>query len=226
MTSVDVLQDIGNKNPDISSFFFHRFPTQRLLQQAFNEWTSTEEQLFDFALEMKKNYQLLFWDGIMLGQFNTPHYSPKGLKAALHHNTITEYIQVPKEYVAIRCMDMLQIYPRIAVCSRICMKDKNVLHIPVIDFHIPVSNQNALIAIDCCLALGFQQGYLLNSGESYHFIGTQLMTWEELSRILFRALMFSPIIDKAWISHQLLEKSCSLRISKKHDVYPTVVEQL
>jgi hypothetical protein len=41
--------------------------------------------------------------------------------------------------------------------------------------------------------------------------------YHELIDFLARALMYSPIIDRAYIAHQLLEKRCSLRISGKEN---------
>ena len=63
----------------------------------------------------------------------------------------------------------------------------------------------------------------LASGESYHFISSAIMSWNELYIVLCKALRFCPIIDRAWISHQLEEQSCSLRINKKNGIMPIVV---
>ena len=64
---------------------------------------------------------------------------------------------------------------------------------------------------------------VLDSGESYHAVSTINMDEGELMNFLQRTLFFSPIIDRLWVAHQMLNKSCSLRIGKKHGVIPEVV---
>ena len=93
----------------------------------------------------------------------------------------------------------------------------------MLDFHIPVSECNLRIVKDVLFELNVVSGYLLNSGESYHFIGDYSINEESLLDFLANALFFAPIIDRAWIGHQILERSCSLRIDKKHGVYPEVI---
>lgn len=226
MNAINVLKKNLEKYENIRTVLFHEYPPQRLLQQAFSDWTTGEMQSFEFALQLKKKYHFLFWDGIMLSQFYNPHHSRRMLEAALHHNPIKEVIRISRKNFLEKCDDLIRKHPRIAVCSKVIMTDGSIQHIPMIDFHIPVADENLPVVIDCCKALGLHCGFILNSGESYHFIGTELMPWENIYRLLTRSLIFSPIIDKAWISHQLQEKNCSLRINKKHNIYPTVIEQL
>ncbi|WP_460432036.1 primase 1D-like protein [Arachidicoccus ginsenosidivorans] len=49
---------------------------------------------------------------------------------------------------------------------------------------------------------------------------------DELHEILYRSLFYSPIINKYWITHQLLEVSCSLRVTKKDKRFPEVIGYL
>ena len=226
MNTIDVLYAIGKQYKQIHFFLLHEFPEQQLIQQTITNWSLEEEEIFNYALHMKKQYHLLFWDGIMLGSINNTSYSPRFLKAALRHNDIKKFILIKIEEILVKHQTLINNYPRIAVCSKVIMKDYSIQHIPMIDFHLPISNKNLLIIKDYCHILGLEHGFILNSGESYHFIGNELMSWNSLYKLLTQSLLLSPIVDKSWISHQLIEKSCSLRINKKHNIYPQVIAQI
>jgi hypothetical protein len=91
-------------------------------------------------------------------------------------------------------------------------------HIPMIDFRCPATTKNRELAIRACRLLDRAGGYLLESGHSYHFYGKSLLTPNELLALLGRMLLLSPIIDRAWIAHQLIEGACGLRISSAVNV--------
>ena len=63
-----------------------------------------------------------------------------------------------------------------------------------------------------CKVLILGPRYILNNGESYHFISLRIVTWANLHQILSKALRFCPILDRAWINHQLEEGFCFLRV--------------
>jgi hypothetical protein len=46
--------------------------------------------------------------------------------------------------------------------------------------------------------------------------------------MLARALLLAPIIDRAWVAHQLIERACGLRISpgKTYAQPPIVIDQV
>jgi hypothetical protein len=71
-------------------------------------------------------------------------------------------------------------------------------------------------------------GYIAHSGKSYHFYGSDLMEGDHLMRMLAKALLFAPIVDRAWVAHQLVEKACGLRISpgKTYTQSPVVIDQV
>lgn len=221
MNTLDVLATIGEKNKEIENFSFHLFPPQRLVQEKVLEWGITEQNHFDMAMKVRSEINLPFWDAIMVTAFNNPNYSQRILKAALHHNH-------PQSVFFIKLKEIQSLLhncnEKIAVCSSVLMKNKHIKHIPMLDFHIPISDTNLKIVIDVCKFLNLGAGYILNSGESYHFISLSVVSWNKLYSILSRALRFCPILDGAWISHQLEEKSCSLRIDKKNGVEPIVVK--
>lgn len=224
MNTLEVLSQIAKLHPEIDQFSLIPFPQQRLVQNWLKPWSEKEQKHFGDAIDMQKNLGLPFWNAIMLNAFSHKEYSSSLLKSALHHNSIDEVLVVDRKEIE-RGFSLDKVDSRRwAVNSKVFLKDGSVRHIPMIDFHIPVSDNNLNVVMDVCDVLGLTNGYLLISGVSYHYIGKQLLTEEELMLILINALFFCPIVDGAWISHQLREKSCSLRIDRKNGVETKVVK--
>jgi hypothetical protein len=46
-------------------------------------------------------------------------------------------------------------------------------------------------------------------------MGWDLLPDESLVRFLGKVLLFAPIVDRAWVAHQLIEGACALRISSR-----------
>lgn len=86
-----------------------------------------------------------------------------------------------------------------------------VAHLKLMDFKIAANPNNHPHAIATAGRLG--EGVLLTSGSSYHFYGADLVTESELTEWLLRAQLLSRYVDTRWITHQLLEKRCALRLS-------------
>lgn len=224
MNTIEVLSEIAQKHTDIRNFSLIAFPQQRQVQCSLKPWGDDEQVMFEKALAMKKEYGVPFWNGVMLSAFNNEHYSAALVKSTMHHNQIQHVIAVPRKDViyGMRYDDG----QRWAVNSKVMMTDGTTRHIPMIDFHIPSSSSNLHVVEDVCDALGMKQGYIVDSGASFHFIGDRLLTEEELMRLLIDALLFCPIVDGVWISHQLRERSCSLRIDRKNGVETHVAKRL
>lgn len=110
------------------------------------------------------------------------------------------------------------------ICSRLKISGETK-HLPLLDFHIPISEQNQHICEQLLRELKLS-GYLLNSGKSYHFIGNTLLSEVQLIEKLYYALLLSPMIDRAWIAHQLIQKYCCLRVSKKYDRLPILISYI
>ena len=84
----------------------------------------------------------------------------------------------------------------------------------MIDFHINPSEDN-LKTVDKVLSkLELKNGFLINSGKSYHFISKNLVTQDQLNTLLAKMIFFTPIIDRNWVAHQIIEKMCALRVTK------------
>lgn len=225
MNTLDVLKEIYDKIPEIDKFLFHYFPKQKLLQERI-EFENIENIQFKEALSIRDKYNLPFWDSIMLTYFGKKVVSSRILECALLHNEIkNEYFTSDINWIT-EVLQKENEVPNIAFNSKVKLKAGIYKHLPLIDFHIPTSSENLDTVIKVIKLLGFSKGYIMESGESYHFIGTELMDNDQLLTMLSRALLFSPIIDRAWIAHQLLERSSSLRIGFKHRILPQLIDTI
>lgn len=221
MNTLDILKQILISNSEILSYKFHIFPTKSLLQDII-KLDEEEMGLVNNALNIREKYRLPFWDSIMLSFFGNKNYSKKILHQALRHNNRQTFFEVNRiDFLSGNLF--INEKERLAINSGIVLQNEKIVHMPMLDFHIPVSECNFKIIKDVLIELKVVSGYILNSGESYHFIGDYYIDEKSLIDFLANALFFAPIIDRAWIGHQILERSCSLRIDKKHGVYPEMI---
>ena len=57
------------------------------------------------------------------------------------------------------------------------------------------------------------QGFLLESGRSYHYYGIDLLSDEEWRVFLGKCLLMFGYVDDRYIGHQLVDGHCVLRLS-------------
>lgn len=102
---------------------------------------------------------------------------------------------------------------RILVLSSRVRTRGGIAHIPMLDFKLPANESNERVVKATAAALG--PGSVLNSGSSYHFYGRRLVREDELFDWLLRAQLLGRYVDGRWVTHQLIERQCALRISAK-----------
>lgn len=110
--------------------------------------------------------------------------------------------------------------------SRVRLFNEAEAHILLIDFSISVSAEHTKVVKDSLSHLEITHGYILDSGSSYHYIGSNIISDSDYKKILCYAYLLSPITDGRWIAHQLIEGSCNLRVGEKKGYIPTLVEKL
>lgn len=223
MTTIDLLPLIAEHNDSVLAFTFHSYPPQTLIQDRIAEWGKKEQNMFDFAMKMRNKYHVPFWDGIMLSTFENQDVSEKVMFQTLLHNRKHDL-----RSLRVDDLEKLILLPLdcMALSSVVELVGGSIGHLPMLDFHIPVSESNLRVVEMVCRLLKLNAGWIIESGESYHFIGMHPVDWKNVQQMLCRAIMFSPIVDRAWVSHQLLEQSCSLRIGRKHGLLPVVIKSL
>jgi hypothetical protein len=112
--------------------------------------------------------------------------------------------------------------------SEVVCRDGSLRHLPMADFHMFKSAPNQRVVEVVAQRLFPRGGVLLESGESYHGYGAELLSEAEFRRFLGKALLCAPIVDRAYLAHQLIEGRCALRLTPgggKSSV-PTVVAVL
>ena len=224
MDTLEVISEILNLNEGIEELKFVELKSSKMVQNNI-EINGTGENQVNSALEIRHKHHFSFWDSLCSTFINNKNYSIELLSSVFHHNYNKAEISIPRKLFP-HINQYLENHKNYAILSKVVCKNKRVFHIPFIDFHCISNDMNTSLAEDLIKILEIGPGYLLDSGESFHFIGSRLIDNSELSPYLGKLLMYNPIIDKSWIAHQLIEKSCALRISYKNGVLPKVTRSI
>ncbi|MCX2483527.1 hypothetical protein [Pedobacter sp. MR2016-24] len=200
------------------------FPDIQPLQNRF-DLAGSDSEAVSKALEIRALYALPFWDCLLLTQFDPTLFAQRVIKEAMLHNTISSLIQLSRKEIVQLPLILEEETRNIGINSRVLMNDGREMHIPLLDFHIPSypANDRSVIAVLKELNL---RGHLFRTNRSYHFIGEVLMDQTELVAFLSKAILLSPIIDKNWIAHQLIEGSCTIRLTRKAGQYPLLISKV
>lgn len=224
MESIDVIKYIGDIHEEIESFYFFPLQKQWLLQDRIVLDEKATAQMTK-ALQIRESLKLPFWDCMMLSSFCNPNYSETVFDAALCHRNCESLIEVKNDSQLILRLAQLR-EGNYAWNSLVKLKNGDKKHILMLDFHIPIADINLPVVKSVLRRLEFTKGMIINSGESFHAISTYFVDEEIMINTLQKALFFSPIIDRLWVAHQMINKSCSLRIGRKHGLIPEVMVEI
>ena len=214
------LEKVLKSNPNIRLFRFLNFSFKNRVQDIIKDVTPHEEYLITSCLEYKKKHDISFWESYirMGGDINSRLF-----KHATFHNKNENYIYIDRydviDYIN-NCYES-----NLALNSQVTMDDGQVLHIPMLDFKIPSKKEN-LNAVRAVVKNFNLKGSILDSGKSYHFVGSELIYQADLINLLSKFSLLYPISDRAWSSHQIIEASASLRVSKKYGKAPIFIESI
>jgi len=213
---------------EIETIKLFRPPFSQPIQQE-SSIVAAEQALITQGLAIREKLHLPFWDSVLLQLATHPvkvrsmlkwvtRHNPQDLDSfAIHRNDCTETLlrKIIKE---------LPINRMLALSSRVLTKRGALRHLPMLDFHCPASPENDVLVEAVLMEIGLE-GYIARSGGSYHFYGCTLVDEQTLITILSKSLLFCPIIDRAWIAHQLIERACGLRISpgKTYESCPKII---
>lgn len=223
MNSCEVLSEIIKANPKISSLRFFLFSTSTKLQDRYNCANSQSANLISEAIKLKSKLGVRFWHALLTLFTRTSTVDDQLVRHALYHQANTKYHYTDADEASKFCK--LEHKTPTAINSKVTMQDGSTRHIPLLDFKIDSQPNNLKIALSVISALELK-GFIIDSGKSYHFIGTNLVSESELIDILAKFSMLAPISDSAWAAHQILERSASLRISPRNGSIPTVVYEI
>ena len=208
--------------PQISKVKLIRPPESQPIQTE-RTMSAEERSLIERAIECRTDLGLPFWDALFLQLSRTSIDASSILKRATQHNAhdVDATTWFAHECTEERLRAMIAALPKgrvLAICSEVLIGDGQRRHIPMLDFHCPANKQNDSLVKRIVSELGLT-GFVAASGRSYHFYGCELVKEGKLVKMLAKALLFCPIIDRAWIAHQLIEGACGLRVSPGKD-YP------
>jgi hypothetical protein len=223
METIDVINDIIKNNSEIYKLNFSQYPSQVLVQNN-DKLSHNDKELINNALKIRKEYHLPFWDSLMLSLFDKDEISLNLISSVLIHNANKEKITTRDTK---KIKKILDDNPDInlSLNSKVHFKNKKIKHLFLLDFHIYPSTNNLEIVCKVLRLLNVR-GYILDSGESYHFISKDFYELDTLINLLAKSLLFSPIVDKTWIAHQVIERSCSLRVGRKNNKVPVFIKQI
>ena len=191
--------------------------------------------LVDIALRLRETYDFPFWDALLL----TAERRRKGiaeeiLDGASFHQSMTSAVHTQEVPAASLTPTAVARYARkisngniTVISSRVRLNNGSEAHLPLLDFSLPPSPANDATVGRIVTRLG-QRGYLLDSGNSYHFYGNALLSDSGYRRFLGAALLFSPLVDHRWVAHQLIEGASALRVSggKNGSKLPRLVAEI
>lgn len=223
MNSSEVINRIIASHPQIKYLYLVKFGIQKDVKRDCISWTGNEEELYNQALSLRKDIGLPFWQSLMLSIINSGCVSQICLDSCLRHNGVV-YKKISATDFINNCFENES---RIGISSKVILQDDTIMHIPFIDFHIPISSKGTeIVEYICNIINPHVEGYIINSGNSYHYIANLLMSEHEMIKFLSMANLFAPITDSTWISHQLYENSCTLRLGEKKGRLPIVIKEI
>lgn len=213
--------EIIKMHPEIQVVRVFEFPSNNKLQDR-NKWLSLKSaHLVNKTLIKKATTGMSFWESLFSIAKSGEGIDKDLIKNALFHNKNEKFTYYTRN-------DFIDFISRdidgdIAINSKVVLTDGSEKHIPMLDFKIKSNPYNLKLVKDVLDVLNLK-GFILDSGKSYHFVGFELKTESELLDLLAYFILLQPISDKAWASHQILERSTSLRLSKKYGQYPIFID--
>jgi hypothetical protein len=214
---LELLAYIAGRFDAIEVFTLFEYDGVPIIQKrlALNQ---AEVQIVEDALKLREEFAMPFWDATMLSCFSTGKLLPNLLQAAVYHQSPARLRSIPREQIQLGLLEKLRtevsINCGLAVCSEVQCRGGVRAHIPLLDFHCPKRAENLILVVQVAEMLlpgGFA---VLESGKSFHVYGLKLHSQRDFDGVLIKALLFSPIIDRAYIAHQLLEHRAGLRITR------------
>ncbi len=224
MSAVDVLIKITENDILLKGINLSKYRFLQNVQSEVNMNFGLTSALFDKAMYLRSTAGLPFWDSLMLSTFHSEitSFDDDIFREALRHSENEFARFVLSLDLASFKKDLEESDDNLAVSSLVKYESSAKMHICMLDLSIPFSKANTLVVQKMLNKLKLH-GYLLSSGKSYHFYGIDLMEESEYFEFLLKMILFSPIIDKNWIVHQLLRKQAFLRVTKKNGMIPELI---
>jgi hypothetical protein len=169
-----------------------------------------------------------FWEFVLEASLATDGETRRAMLAnALRHNSDhTIRMVVPTDefasYLEAGAFNDLPARSLVSLTSLVAVAGQpGLLQLPMLDLGVRVGPEGEDAARDAIGALD-TPGLLFDSGRSFHFFGAVPLTHRGLIEFLARSQLLSPVIDSRWVSHQLIDGRCGLRISTDTEKSPAL----
>ena len=207
-------RDLILAHADVVAITVCLYKTPLLLQQRISA-TPFEQEIIDTALGIRSEVKIPFWEAIFAACLRAGKCSDSLLDAALFHNGFGDLTTIATKRLELNGLKDIVASGQnnIGLASRVELADVPAHHLAMMDFHCSVTVKNIEMVTSICRRLMPNGFLLLDSGDSYHACGIVLLTAEERLEFLSKSLFFAPIVDSAYIAHQLMQPMSSIRIS-------------
>ena len=174
-----------------------------------------------------------FWEALAAIAMRKGEFEERFIQAALFHvpNPSTIPFSLSASDVANRGIsEIVSQVPEgnaLAICSKVRLLTGESMHVPMMDFSCPCSDGNARTLAKMLKIIGQEEGILAESGRSYHFYGTTLLTQERWIDFMAKAMLCAPFVDPRYVAHRLADGQCRLRIysSRPMPVITRILDQ-
>ncbi|MEI7014077.1 hypothetical protein [Leptospira licerasiae] len=221
---MNLLSDILEFNSNVEFFNFSEYLPNQNIEAEFSSFD--QKKMIEKALSIRR-LGFSFWESLV-SIYTIDESAPiEFINKALHHNPSGRIISFSSSDQD-KIIDFISANndKNISLRSNVGISNGLDLHIPMIDFHITPGKHSEKIIETIIYTLGINPGYLINSGKSYHYLSTFLLPKEKLMNILVKLILLSPIVDRNWLVHQILEGSCSLRMTKANKIDLDLVRKI
>ena len=206
-----------DREPKISSINIYIFEKPAKLQMRVSA-TAENKRIISDTLDRKKKTNIPFWE-LFLSQLMREHnLNDEMLDAVMFHNgygklhSELSLAQIKNGYFK-KLLNEKKENRILSIGSRVTLLDGSQAHIPMIDFCCSVGKKEVTIVNAICQRIFDCRFTIFISGNSFHAYGDLLQSAEDRIKFLANSLLFSPITDKNYIAHQLLQEFSTLRIS-------------
>ena len=99
------------------------------------------------------------------------------------------------------------------VSSKVRLENGRWRHLPMMDFSCYDQRQDLRKVAFALSTVGLDSGFILRSGNSFHYYGVEPLTTRNWSIFLGQCLLLVPITDARYIGHRIIDGACTLRLS-------------
>ncbi len=179
------------------------------------------DELIERAKALRIEYGMPFWYALFISGEALEDGVPMAvLEAAQFHQDI----ELGSERVVVKDGGLPEKLAKLAatlnqgqvlvLISAMKLPNGRRMHLPMLDLSTKSTRRGGEATVRAALSALGVTGQLAESGRSFHFFGSRLLTEKQHREFLARALLFAPIVDDRWIAHQLISGYSSLRMSR------------